>query len=159
MRIDKNKAVLKFLNDCPVIKDNPLFFNFGDVEDGSSQYTTSSNDEALNTTFIDGSKKKLFTFNIMTFKTISSNAIIKDDSILNENVEDLAELQEIIEWVNEQGEDNVFPNFGEGCQIESMATTTDIPYYEGVETSVSPALAMYSIAIRIEYIDYTKTLY
>ena len=85
--------------------------------------------------------------------------IIKDDSILNENVEDLAELQEIIEWVNEQGEDNVFPNFGEGCQIESMATTTDTPYYEGVETSVSPALAMYSIAIRIEYIDYTKTLY
>jgi hypothetical protein len=78
---------------------------------------------------------------------------------VNENVEDFFELQEVIDWINEQGEDRNFPIFGEGYEIDNMETMSDAPVFEGVDTSVSPALAMYSMTIRIEYIDYTKTIW
>ena len=157
--VDKNKAVLKFLSDCPVIKDNPLFFNFAEANDEHNQYVTQANDVTLNKTFVDGSKQKEFTFTLLTFKSISNNAIIKEDSILNENIEDLQELQAIIDWVNDQSNSHNYPNFGEGFLIDDMRTTTDTPQYDGVNVGVSPALAMYSIVIRIIYIDYTNTLY
>lgn len=170
MSIDKNKAVLEFLSDCPVIKDNPLYFNFADAEDNNSQYLTSSTDVSMNKTFVDGSKLRVFTFTLVTFKSISNNAIIKEDTevgenpvvnertVISENVEDMFELQEIIDWVNEQGEEHNYPNFGDRIVVDDMQTSTDTPYFEGVDTGVSPALAMYSIAIRIDYIDYTKTI-
>lgn len=158
MSIDKNKAVLKFLSDCPIIKDNPLYFNFADAEDNNSQYLTSSTDVSMNKTFVDGSMLRVFTFTLVTFKSISNNAIIKEDTVINENVDDMFELQEIIDWVNEQGEEHNYPDFGDRILVDSMQTSTDTPYFEGVDTGVSPALAMYSIAIRIDYIDYTKTI-
>ena len=159
MGIDKNKATLTFLQDCPVIKDNPLFFNFGNVRNNDCQYITTSNDTALDKRFIDGSKLRRFIFTLATFRSISDNEIVKDDSVDNENVEDLFELQSIIDWVNEQGENEEYPDFGQDMQIEEMVTTTDIPRFDGVDTSVSPALAMYSMTIRIDYIDYTKTIW
>ena len=35
--MDKNKAIIKYLMQCPTIKNNPVFFNFGEVEDNSKQ--------------------------------------------------------------------------------------------------------------------------
>lgn len=159
MGIDKNKATVTFLADCPIIKDNPLFFNFGNVRNNDCQYITTSNDTALDKKFIDGSKLRRFLFTLVTFRSISDNEIVKDETLDNENIEDLFELQDIIDWVNTKSDDGEYPNFGEGCQIEEMETTTDTPHFEGVDSSVSPALAMYSMTIRIDYIDYTKTIW
>lgn len=159
MAVDKNKATIKFLLDCPVIKDNPLFFNFGNVRNNDCQYQTISNDTAMDKTFIDGSKSSRFLFTLVTFRSISDNEIVKDTTVDNENIEDLFELQDIIDWVNEQGDDENYPNFGTKIEIQDMETTTDTPQFEGVNSSASPALAMYSMTIRIDYIDYTKTIW
>jgi hypothetical protein len=157
--IDKNKAVLTFLSDCPVIKDNPLYFNFAEARDNESQYLTMSNDVYTNRNYVDGSKLKQFTFTLITFKSMSPNEIIQDSTTSNENVDDMFDLQDIIDWVNEQNELYNYPDFGDKIEIDKMETTTDMPTFDGVDTSVSPALAMYSIAIRIDYIDYSKTVW
>ena len=159
MSVDKNKATITFLTNCPIIKDNPLFFNFGNVKNNDCQYITTSNDVALDKKFIDGSVSRRYIFTLETFRSISDNEIVKDETVDNENIEDMFELQDIIDWVNSQGESNNFPDFGEDITIEEMETTTDIPHFEGVDTSASPALAMYSMTIRIDYIDYTKTIW
>lgn len=157
--INKDKAIINFLANCPVIKDNPLYFNFAEARDSESQYLTSSNDIYTNRSYIDGSKLKQITFTLITFKSMSPNEIIQDTTTLNENVEDMFELQAIIDWVNEQNELYNYPDFGDKIEIEKMETISDTPHFDGVDTSVSPALAMYSIAIRIDYIDYSKTVW
>lgn len=159
MKVDKNKAVIQFLSDCPVIKDNPLFFNFGDVKNNDCQYITSSEDTSYDRKFIDGSVMKVFTFTLITLRSVSENEIVKEENPLSENIDDMFELQDIIDWVNDQADDMVFPNFGSNIIIDNMRTTTNTPKFEGVDTGVSPALALYSMAIRIEYIDYTKTIW
>lgn len=159
-RVDKNKAMLTFLATCPVVKDNPAYFNFADESDNDTQFVTETEEGQIITSYIDGSKKKPFTFRIFLFRSVTSNELIEDtESVNNENVEDFAELQEIVDWINDQGEDQVFPNFGEDEIVDSMRTLSETPVFEGVNSGVSPALAMYSIAIRIDYIDYSKTIW
>jgi len=159
-RVDKNKAMLSFLATCPVVKDNPAYFNFADESDNDTQFVTETEEGQIITSFIDGSKKKPFTFRIYLFRSVTSNELIEEDeTVNNENVEDVAELQEIVDWINDQGEEQIFPNFGENEIVDSMKTLSETPVFEGVNSGVSPALAMYSIAIRIEYIDYSKTIW
>ena len=68
-------------------------------------------------------------------------------------------MQEILDWINEQADNYNFPNFGSDCIIESMKTVTDTPNLNGVDTSISPAIAKYSIAIQIEYLDVSKQIW
>ena len=42
--VDKNKAVVAFLLNCPYIKDNPVFYNFGKVASENKQIVTLAND-------------------------------------------------------------------------------------------------------------------
>ena len=38
--MNKNQAMLDFLQTCPIIRDNPLFFNFGKVENNEDFIVT-----------------------------------------------------------------------------------------------------------------------
>lgn len=157
---DKNKAMLTYLSTCPVVKDNPTYFNFVDEEDNDTQFVTETEEGNVVIHFVDGSVKKQFTFRLILFRSISSNELVEDgENTNNENVEDFAELQEIIDWLENQEDSHTYPDFGDNIEIDNMTTLSDMPTFEGVNTSVSPALAMYSIAIRIEYIDYSKTIW
>lgn len=157
--VDKNQAVIDFLLQCPTIASNPLFFNFLNAKDESKQIITQANDVSLNKNFIDGSKLKRYTFSIIDFRSITDQPIPKYPGLPNENVEELLDVQGIIDWVNEQADDLNYPDFGEDCMIDSMATTSDNPNLNGVDTQVTPALAKYSISIQIDYIDRSKVLW
>ena len=156
--IDKNKAVINFIASYPDIQTNPLFINFINAKNDTIQFLTSSNDNRLNKPFIDGSVKKRYTFSLVISKSITDMAIAKD-ILTNENLDDLANIQAMMDWINEQGENHNYPNFGENCVIEDMHTTAENPSVDGINTAITPALCLYSLEIWIDYIDYTKVIW
>ncbi len=151
--VDKNQAVIDFLITCPSIKNNPLFFNFINAKDNNKQLLTVANDKRLNRVYIDGSELKRYTFTIIDFKSIAYRAVVKQSGYSDENVEDMLQVQDIIDWITEQAKNRNYPNFGENCIIDSMQALTDNPNLNGIDSNVTPALAKYSVSIQIEYID------
>lgn len=157
--IDKNQAVIDFLLTCPAIQDNPLFFNFLNAKDDNKQLVVTGNEKSINKAFVDGSVQKRFTFTIIDYKSVAYQAIVNSPILVNENVQEVFETQGIIDWISEQNDSRNFPNFGDDCIIEEMHTLTDNPNLNGVDTSVSPALAKYSISIQIDYVDTSKMIW
>lgn len=157
--MDKNQAVIDFLLNCPQIHANPLYFNFTEAKDNSKQIVTLGNEKAVNKPYIDGSVLKRFTFTIIDYKSVAYRAIAKQAGLVDENVEEIAEVQSIIDWVTEQADNKNYPDFGTDCIIEDMKVLTDNPNLNGTDTSVSPVLAKYSLSIQIEYIDYSKAIW
>lgn len=164
--IDKNQAVIDFLCTCPAIQSNPLFFNFLNAKDDNKQLVATGNDKSMNVKFVDGSERKRFTFTIIDYKSVAYQAIVKPIQVgtgvqtyANENVQEIMEVQAIMDWITEQNEARNYPNFGNDMIIEEMRTLTENPNLNGVDTSVSPALAKYSMSIQIDYIDTSKVLW
>lgn len=155
---DKNKAILDFITTYSGIATSPIFINFINATDSDVQFLTESNEKALNRKFIDGSVMKQYTFSLVITKSITNLALLKDGN-LSENIDDLADIQAFMDWVNEQGENQNYPDFGEDCVIEEMHTTAENPSIDGINTETSPALALYSMEIRIDYIDYSKIIW
>ena len=155
--IDKNKVMIEFLRNCPVIDKNPLYFNFGNIEDNSYQVITDSNDTSLSQPYIDGSILKRYTFYIDCFKTIAYNKVIKGQQ--DENLYDISEVQAILDWVNEQDRNKIYPDFGEDCLIDSTQSTTESPDLHSVEDTTTSPIAVYRISIQIDYIDNTEKLW
>lgn len=156
--MDKNQATLNFIATYSGISTSPIFVNFINAKDDDIQFLTSSNEVALNRKFIDGSVMKRYTFSLVVTKSVTDMAIAKD-LMVNENVDDLADLQAFMDWINEQGENQNYPDFGTDCVIEDMHTTTENPSLDGINQEVTPNLALYNIEIRIDYIDYSKIIW
>lgn len=157
--MDKNEAVITYLLTCPSIQNTPLYFNFINAKNDHTQFITVSNDNAINQPFIDGSVAKRYDFTIIIFKSISTNPISKNVLYPDENVVDMSDVQAIIDWIEHQNELRNFPDFGTDCIIDSIGTTATNPNLNSIDTTVTPALARYSITIRIEYVDYSKSIY
>ncbi len=159
MSIDKNKAVVDYLLQCTDIYDSPLYFNLVNAQDNSIHILTTAEDKALSQPYVDGSISKRYTFNLIIFKSISDMELVKADGYPNENIEELNAVQKLIDWIQEQQDLHNYPDFGEDCFIDNIDTETDEPRFNGIDTEVSPPLAMYSIAIIIEYLDTHKQIY
>ena len=159
MVTNKNQAVIDYIITCPTILNSPLYFNFINAKDDTNQFFTESTDTYTNKPFIDGSVEKLYTFTILTFKSAADVAVVKQSGYENENLSDMSDIQNLIEWITEQNELRNFPDFGEDCIIDSISTTTEQPKFEGIDEQVSPPLAVYSTSIQIKYIDTSKKLW
>lgn len=157
--IDKNQSMIDYLLTCPYVKQNSIYFNFGIAEDNNKQLTTQATDVATNKPYVDGSVMKRFSFKIMDFKSVGYNAIIKLTGYPDENVVEMNEVKQLITWLNEQEELGNYPDFGPKCLIDRMSLTKNEPNLEGVDTSVNPALAVYSVTINIDYLDTSKVLW
>ena len=157
--VDKNQAVINFLLQCPTIINNPVYFNFLNAKDNDKQIITQSNDKTLDKNYVEGSIMKRFTFTIIDFRSVAYLPIPNIAGYANENVEEMFDVQGILDWVNAQADAENYPDFGESCVIDSMETTSDTPNLNGVDTSVTPALAKYSISIQIDYIDKSKAIW
>ena len=159
MAVDKNQAVINFLLQCPRIANNPTFFNFINAKDDNKQIITTANEKSVQRPYIDGSVLKRYTFTIIDFKSISYNAIPRAFGYTDENVDDLLQVQDIIDWITEQADEKNFPDFGADCAIDDMRALTENPSLNGIDTTIQPALARYSVSIQIDYIDYSKKLW
>jgi hypothetical protein len=76
--------------------------------------------------------------------------------IADENIENMAKIQAILDWIDEQSDNYNFPDFGPECEVESMRTLTTDPDIDGIDTSVNPPIARYSVGVRVTYLDNSK---
>lgn len=157
--IDKNKAIIEYLLQCNSIKDSPLYFNFINARDEDKQIITLTNDVEMSRPFIDGSVMRQYLFTLLDFKSVSDNPLVTGVGYSNENVEEMADVQALIDWVKEQNDLHNYPDFGSDCIVEQIEPTSDNPKLEGVNTDVAPMLAMYSVTIRVRYLDNSKVLW
>ena len=155
--MNKNEAVIEYLMRCPTIQENPLFFNFADVESGNNHFITES--DKIKKSYIDGSVLKQYTFTIACYYAVSHNAIIGIDNFNDENIENMAIVQSILDWIDEQEDVHNYPDFGEGFTVDAISTLTTDPDLDGIDTSVNPPIARYSVGVKINYIDNTKQLW
>lgn len=157
--VDKHQAMLEYLNTCPYVKDNPLFFNFGEVKENNTQFITTSNSETYGSTYIDGSMQKYYVFTLLTFKTISYNAVVRTGDKKDENLLEMTEFQEVIDWITEQRELLNYPDFGTDCLVDDIKCLSANPVVADVDSSIEPAIATYTITIQVDYIDNTKKIW
>jgi hypothetical protein len=161
MGIDKNQAVVDYLLQCTDIHNSPVYFNLINAQDNSIQILTTAEDKAMSRQYVDGSISKRYTFNLIVFKSISDLELVKPvgtDVFPNENIDELQDVQKLIDWIAEQKELRNYPDFGEDCIVDDIDTTTEEPRYDGINTSMNPPLAMYSISVVIEYLDTSKMI-
>lgn len=161
MNVDKNKAIIDYILTCPQVRDSAaLYFNFINAKNDTTQIVTNSNDVYNNRTYIDGSVARRYTFTLITFRSVSENPVVVSlQDYSNENVVDLDTIQGLIDWIREQNDLHNFPDFGDTCDIQSIETTTDSPNLDGINSEVTPMLAMYSITIQVDYIDTSKKIW
>lgn len=157
--MDKTQAMIEYLITCPSIAQSSLYFNFINAQDDDKQFVTVANEKLMQRPFVDGSVQKRFTFTIIDFRSVAYQELVKLHIDTNENVEEFLDVQGVIDWIDEQNQARNFPDFGAACTIDSITTTTDNPNLNGVDTSVKPALAKYSISIQVDYIDTNKQLW
>jgi len=155
--VDKNKAVIEYLNQCPQIANNPLFFNFGKVEDNAKQLITTSTNKNVEPKYIDGSVLKQYTFTIIDFRSAIYQALVADQTNYpNENVEDMMDVQGIIEWIKEQDKLKNYPVFGDKNKVERIEALTDTPTFKSIEPN---EIISYNISIRLTYLDTTDCIW
>lgn len=159
MTVDKNQAVINYIITCPTILNSPLYFNFINAKDNTNQFFTNATDVYTNTAYVDGSVEKIYTFTIITFRSAADIAVVKLPGYENENLSDMSDIQNLIDWIREQNELRNFPDFGSDCEIDSISTTTEAPKFEGIDEQVTPTLAVYSTSIQIRYLDTSKQIW
>lgn len=159
MSIDKNQAVIDYIIQCPKIVNSPLYFNFLNAGDGTTQFLTQSNERYASKRYIDGSILRVYSFMIVCFKSTADIAVVKLEGYPNENITDMSDIQALIDWIQEQEDLHNYPNFGEDCLVEEISTTSENPHFDGIDEQVSPPLAIYSVTIEIKYLDVSKVIW
>ena len=159
MSVDKNNAVIEYLLTCEDINGSPLYFNLINAKNNTIQIITQAEDTSYNKPYIDGAIPKRYTCNLIVFKSISNAELVTSTDVSNENIDELNDVQKLVDWIQTQNDLKNFPNFGEDNIIDSIETTTDVPRFDGIDSSINPPLAMYSIGLRITYVDETKVIY
>ena len=157
--MDKNKAMIAYLQQCPAVQSNPTYFNFAEGEDKSKQLVPLGNDKAVERPYIDGSVLRKYTLTIVDYRSVVYQALVNATGYPNENVEELAEVQAVLDWVDEQNELGNYPDFGSDCVIDKIESLSDAPKLNGVDHSTTPNLAKYSFSIQVTYLDKSKRLW
>jgi hypothetical protein len=115
-----------------------------------------SDDASMNKKYIDGTEQKRYTFHLDSFKSVSYNPVVQ--GLPDENMEDFAEVQSLIDWITEQEELKNYPAF-ENCIIDKMRSLSTKPVLVGVDTTLNPPMAVYRISIQIDYLDTSKQVW
>ena len=158
--MDKNQVMIEYLNTCTSISSRKLFFNYAKGEDETNHFVTEAIDKATQKPYVDGSVMKRYSFTIISYKSIGYRAVDTSDVATDENLEEILEVQEVIDWIIEQSELQNYPDFGTDCLIDDMQCTTDKPVLLGIYTdSVGNPMARYSITIQIDYLDKSKMIW
>lgn len=152
--MNKNQIMLEYLQQCEGIKQ--LYFQYGEMRAGSVQMLTNSVESAARAEYIDGSRPRQLDYSLIWFKPISIVPVRNPATgQYNGNIAELDDVQNIIEWVEQQQDDHNLPDFGPGYEVDSIRCLHDVPQLLGIDTTSSPALARYSFTVRVEFLDTT----
>ena len=84
--MDKNKAMIAYLQQCPAVQSNPTYFNFAEGEDNTKQLVPLGNDKAVEKPYIDGSVLRKYTLTIIDYRSVVYQALVNATGYPNENV-------------------------------------------------------------------------
>ena len=137
----RHEAVWDWLLTCPYIQD--MFFNFSTVENGGTvlEPTTAYNDTAEQE-FVDGSSIRNYEFSIVRFSVYST---APND---RQNIDVLANVERIADWVTQQDAAGNYPAFPDGCRVLGIEV---LPSNGGYVSAWDESGAKYMLQIRIRY--------
>lgn len=149
--MSKTQIMLDYLLQCPAVSD--LYFQYGQMHDGSQQINTQAVETATQTPFIDGTQAKRLDFSFVWAKPLLVIPVIPNGGT-PQTVADLDDVQGVIDWITANNAAHILPAF-DGCIVDGIKCLTDTPQMAGVDTSYSPPLARYRFTIRVDFIDLT----
>ena len=68
-----------------------------------------------------------------------------------ELIEQMQYVQEFLDWINEQGENENFPDFGKKCIVQRMRTPDGVDY--PMPAGIYEGTALYSFPFEILYLE------
>ena len=147
---------IKWLLQSDYIKQNKLFLNAIEAKDNNVQIVTQQISKNQITNFVDGSKSYPITFSINNYKSISYSQIVKKMVEGNENLADLLDTAKVIEFVGEMEKQGNYPLFADNITVEKVYCQYNTPNTPAIDSSVSPALAKFTIPIVFEVFEDAK---
>lgn len=99
--------------------------------------------------FISGKTRKAYGFTVEVVKEYSTSS---DDL----NLECMNFVQGFMDWLEEQNKRKNYPDFGTGCEIETIELLQNMPNFAGINAQAG--LARYMVQGRILYFDYTEMM-
>ena len=142
---NKYEAVFDFINTCPLVGAD-LYFNFineTDNESNTSLMTVPYPTPARK--YIDGENLERLQFEIRQTRPLSK------ESNTTANTEQIGYVQEFLDWINKQGKEKNYPDFGESCGIQFLGTSNGVttPSVAGV----SDGITLYAFPFEIHYLE------
>lgn len=136
------------------IKNNKLFLNAVQATERNIQIVTQQIAKNQDIEYIDGSVLHKVVFTVFDYKSISFNQFIASMGTGNQNVDSLLEAGNIINFVEQMEKEQNYPDFGEKFEVQKIYCAYSTPSTPSVDSSISPALAKYSIPIVCEVLEY-----
>ena len=129
--MNKYQAVMDFIKNCPLVGED-MYFNFIDEtnNDGNTSLISIPYGQAVRK-YTDGACIYKIQFEIRQLKPLTKY------SNTTANTEQMQKVQDFLDWINEQGKQENYPDFGEKCTVQEMKTP------DGVKTP--------SVAFNSEY--------
>ena len=144
---------IEWLLQSDYIRKNKLFLNAVEAKDDTKQVVTQQIAENQTTVYVDGSKSYTITFSINDYKSVSYSQLVKTMVQGNENVADILDVQKIIKFVKDMESKGNYPNFGDRIVVEKVYCQYNTPSTPTIDSSVSPALAKFTIPIVFEVFE------
>ena len=154
--MDFTTPFINWLLKSDYIKNNKLFLNAVEAQDNNVQIVTQQVAETQITKYVDGSKSYPITFNINNYKSISYDQLVKSMVAGNENVSDILDVAQIIDFVEGMNSKGDYPNFGDDITVEKIYCQYNTPSTPVIDSSQSPALARFTIPIVCEVFEDAK---
>lgn len=142
---NKVQAIMDLISTCPLVGYD-AYFNFLDEThtDNNTSLMTDGYGHLVKK-YVDGDKLKKFQCVIRQVKPHSRY------SNTGENVEQMQIVQEFLDWINQTGKAEIFPDFGEKCEVQAMGTPEGVDY--PMLAGVYEGTAIYSFPFEITYIE------
>jgi hypothetical protein len=140
---DKNIAMWEWIKTYPNFENETngnLYFNFGEASDNNSFFIPVPTDYVVKQDIM-GTKTRFYTFAITTFKDIANNPYSM------ENINDYSEVQNFLDWIEEQNNQRSFPDFGENCNVLEVLNLSNMANVSNQDQQ----LAKYMTQCRVVY--------
>lgn len=144
---------IEWLLQSEYVKQNKVFLNAIQAQDNNLQVVTQQIADNQVTKYVDGSKSYPITFSINNYKSISYNQVVKTMISGNENLNDILDVVQIIEFVKEMERKGNYPIFADNITVEKVYCQYKTPNTPAIDGSLSPALAKFTIPIVFEVFE------
>ena len=157
--MDKNQALINYLLTCEPIRNSPLYFNLASIKSGVTQLIPLTQDKAINTSYIDGSVDKKYSLTVVTYLSITPVPVVKVAYKPTASVIDFGQVQQLINWVEQQEKEKCYPDFGIKCPVTKISVTSENPRTDQIDMTLTPPLAKYSFTIEVFYTDKSDVIW